>query len=366
MWRDLTTDITRWDRSELSARASLPCLLAVAIPLGIGLYTNEPRLGAVGASGAMTVGFGAFHRIGRSNVPPMLLATVGMGLSTLVGSLVSHSTPAAAIAAGAWGFGYGMLGVFGPAVSWMALQWVIFLVIVSGNPVNVHDAFVRAGLTLAGGLLQAGLVIVFGRIAHALKTKREVFLPDEDRGLATPLPPWKPTGHDFQFAWRLAITLAAATIIYRWLVPTVSSHRLALQNGYWVPMTAAIVLRGDFQQTAARGLGRLAGTLLGAGLSTLLAAELRPDPATTAALIVLFVWLCYTLLRVNYTLYAAAITSYVVFLFAMLGLPERSVVTYRLACTALGGACALCSYLHLFRRGRHEGTVPVPVDPGAT
>ena len=113
-------------------------------------------------------------------------------------------------------------------------------------------------------------------------------------------------------------------------------------------MTAAIVLKGDFRQTASRGLGRLAGTLLGSGLATLLAAELRPNPIITAALIVVFSWLCYTLLRVNYTLYAACITSYIVFLFAFIGLPERPVVVHRVENTALGGACAMLAYLRFY------------------
>ena len=82
----------------------------------------------------------------------------------------------------------------------------------------------------------------------------------------------------------------------------------------------------------------------------MLAAELRPEPVTTAVLIVGFAWLCYALLRVNYALYAACITSYVVFLFAFIGLPERQVVTYRLASTALGGVCAMLSYLTFLPR----------------
>ena len=340
-WRRFTADILQWQRAELSLVSSLPCLAAVAIPLAMGMHAHQPRLGMVAASGAMSVGFGAFHRLGRSNLGPMLLASVGMCLSTLVGSLASHSFIASVAVAGVWGFGYGMLGVFGTAVSWTVLQWVVFLVIVGAYPVDAHQAVTRAALTLAGGLSQTLLVTGLTFLAARLRVWRGTPpAPDADRDLATPLQPWRPATRDFQFAWRAALTLAATTAAYRWL---------ALPNGYWVPMTVAIVLRPDFQQTAARGLGRLLGTLLGAGLATLLAAELRPEPATTAALIVVFTWLCYALIRVNYTLYAACITSYVVFLFAFIGLPEREVVAHRLANTALGGACAMVSYLH-YRR----------------
>ena len=347
-WRGLSSDLLHWERAELSIRSSLPCLPAVAIPLVIGLHLGQARWGAVAASGAMSVGFGAFHRLGRSNLGPMLLATAGMCVSTLVGSLVSHSLLAAALAAGVWGFGYGMLGVFGAAVSWTTLQWVVFLVIVSSNAyaTDAHQAVQRAALTLAGGLLQTLLVTGITYLSDVTRVWRGVpRTPGADRDPDAPLRAWKPGGSDFQLAWRLALTLAATTAAYRWL---------ALPNGYWIPMTVAIVLKADFHQTASRGLGRFAGTLLGAGLSTLLAAELRPEPVTTAVLIVGFAWMCYALLRVNYALYAACITSYVVFLFAFIGLPERQVVTYRLASTALGGLCAMLSYLTLLRHRKRE------------
>lgn len=352
MWRKFTNDIIQWERAELSVRTSLPCLAAIAIPLAAGLRWDQPRLGMVAASGAMSVGFGAFHRLGRSNLGPMLLASVGMCLSTLVGSLVSDSDLAAAAAAGLWGFGYGMLGVFGAAASWTALQWVIFLVIAGAYPVDAGQAVLRAGLTLGGGLLQTFLVIAFTGLGVALRRRGEApWPPGSDRDPATPLRAWKPTGSDFQLAWRLAVTLAVTTAVYRrWQWP----------NGYWVPMTVAIVLKADFHQTAARGLGRLAGTLLGAGLATLLVSELRPTPAATAALIVVFAWLCYILLRVNYALYATCITSYIVLLFAFIGLPERPVVAHRLVCTALGGVCAMLAYISPFPGWKRGTVLPGP------
>ena len=219
-WRDLSSDLVQWEGAELSIRSSLPCLPAVAIPLAIGLYLGQFRLGAVAASGAMSVGFGAFHRLGRSNLGPMLLATVGMCVSTLVGSLVSRSAPAAVVAAGVWGFGYGMLGVFGAAISWTTLQWVIFLVIVSSNAyaTDMHQAIQRAALTLAGGLLQTLLVIGITYLAAVLRFWRGTPLPPgADRDPDASLQAWKPKGSDFQLAWRLALTLAATTAAYRWL-----------------------------------------------------------------------------------------------------------------------------------------------------
>ena len=121
---------------------------------------------------------------------------------------------------------------------------------------------------------------------------------------------------------------------------------LAVPNGYWVPMTALLVLKPDFQQTLSRGIARVAGTLAGAAVATLLATLLRPGPVTLAALVVLFAWLCYTLVRVNYAVYAVCITSYVVFLLSFMGLPEKQLVVHRAINTFVGGLVALLAYAY--------------------
>ena len=71
----------------------------------------------------------------------------------------------------------------------------------------------------------------------------------------------------FRHAVRLAVTLAIATAWYR---------LAAFPRGYWLPMTALVVLKPEFQGTFAAGLARVAGTLLGAAGATLLTVALGP------------------------------------------------------------------------------------------
>jgi len=66
---------------------------------------------------------------------------------------------------------------------------------------------------------------------------------------------------------------------------------------------------------------------------------------TVAMLVIALVWLCYSLVQVNYALYAACITIYVVFLLALSGLPETIAVSHRAINTAIGGGFALLAYL---------------------
>jgi uncharacterized membrane protein YccC len=139
----------------------------------------------------------------------------------------------------------------------------------------------------------------------------------------------------FRHAIRLAVTLAIATEWYR---------VAGFQRGYWLPMTALVVLKPEFQGTFAAGLARVAGTLLGAVGATLLTIALQPGPVTLIGLALGFVWCGYALFRTNYTVFVFCLTGYVVFLLAIAGLPERTAAVYRSEATALGGALALLIY----------------------
>src|SRR4051812_50099905 len=87
MLRRAIRDIVKTDWSQTRAISSLPCTLAIAIALLAGLAAGKPLAGMVAASGAMSVGFGAFQRLGRSRVMPMLWASIGMMISTAAGGL---------------------------------------------------------------------------------------------------------------------------------------------------------------------------------------------------------------------------------------------------------------------------------------
>ena len=79
-------------------------------------------------------------------------------------------------------------------------------------------------------------------------------------------------------------------------------------------------------------------------MATLIVAGVRPGLLAIGILIVVFAWLCYSLLHVNYAIYVVCVTSYFVFLLGFGGLPEIAVVKYRSINTTLGGLFALLAY----------------------
>ena len=138
-----------------------------------------------------------------------------------------------------------------------------------------------------------------------------------------------------QHGVRLAVTVGLATLL---------AHLLPLQRGYWVPLTAVLVLRPDFTTTYTRGVARLIGTLAGSVVASLVVALIHPGAQAHFLLAIAFAVVAYTVFSVNYAFFTTAVTGYVVFLLAFGGLPEQTALLDRIEATLLGGALALCAY----------------------
>lgn len=135
------------------------------------------------------------------------------------------------------------------------------------------------------------------------------------------------------YALRLAVTVGISTEIYR---------RLHYPSGYWIPMTALLVLKPGLTDTVNRAIARVLGTMCGAIAISFCLALVNPTPIVLVAFTVLFAWLSYGLLNVNYALFSMAVTGYIVFLLSLNQVPGHEIAVHRTIATALGGAIALC------------------------
>ena len=342
MFRSSLREVAKFDSSKLDLRTALSCIPAVAVPLIAGFWFGH-RQALVAAGGAMSVGFGSWQRISRSKTVPLLYASFGMSLAAALGTLVGNSGLAVAATIGAWGFLCGVLWALDAGAWWVCLQCAIALLIAAAFAGGLANAALRGCLVLTGGLLQTLVALILqpeaGEPAAGAQAQRVSWRPPGlRRALRRLRPHIAPQSPAFRYGVRLAVTLALCAGITR---------SLNVRQWYWVPMTALLVLKPDLQQTLTRGVARIAGTLIGAAIATLIAATLRPDPPVLVALVLVSAALCYTLLNVNYAAYAIAITAYVAFLLALVGLPELVVVRARVVYTALGGLCAFLGHFIL-------------------
>jgi uncharacterized membrane protein YccC len=130
---------------------------------------------------------------------------------------------------------------------------------------------------------------------------------------------------------RLAVTLGLATALYR---------GLAIDRGYWMTLTALLVLKPDFTTSFARGLLRIVGTLIGALLASGISLTIAPGPRGDVGFAILFAALGFLLINVNWGIFGVTVTAYVVFLFSLLGYSEHSAIVDRVLATLYGGGLA--------------------------
>jgi len=355
-------DLYTFKWSDLAFELPLISTSAVALCLIVGLLAGHPGGALVSAGGAFTVGFGANQRIADSRLIPMLFAVFAMASATLIGSLVGHNGYALILASAGSAAIYGILTMRNSGLAWVGQQASVALFVATAFAAGPKAAFQRAGLIIAGGMLQVLITSTGLRLLPELRKNlaeiprnlyRSIY---EDRlellhtlhnlGSVIPAPDRKTT---LVYALRLTLTVAISSELYR---------RLGIQSGYWIPMTALLVQKPAFFETLNRGLARVAGTLAGATLATLLAAHLHLNPWTLAALAAFFAFWCFSTNSVNYGLFSVCITSYIVFLLSLNALPGPEIAHRRALCTAAGALIALLIHLDALRRHHTQPTQP--------
>jgi Fusaric acid resistance protein-like len=347
------TTVFCWQNQTL--RADLVLTVPIALCLAIGLASGHPAAGMIAAGGAMNTGFGEKQTIDDSNLLPMIFVTFGMAFSGFLGVLLGYGNLVLVFMAALWGFGYGMLTARTGGYSWVGQQCVVTFLVASAFPASLHAAAARGLLLLAGGALQLVLSSILLRLFRDLRTRLldlARYLRAEELALRAALVETADSVRQRRFvnsalpySLRLAVALAVSTEIYR---------KLDYPSGYWIPMTALLVLKPGVTDTVSRAIARVLGTLCGAIVVSFCLAYVDPGPVVLATFAVLFAWFAYGILNVNYALFSLAITGNIVFLLALNQIPGPTIAKNRTVCTLLGGAIALCVRLVVisYRRGR--------------
>jgi MFS family permease len=304
-------------------REAALCAPAMPILLLAGLLTGHLSEGAIAAGAAFSVGFGAARDMSGRRWTVMIAAMLGMTLAAFLGCLVGQWLPGLLILSGAAAAACAVLALIDENLWWIALQLVIALFVAgyySGPPAAAAE---RAGVVLAGGLVQ---VLVTPALAK--------LWPQAARPLP-PSPPLSPSRRRLLVAHgaRAALCVIVATIVAR---------ELHLANGYWAPMTAMLVLKPGLSETHTRGVARLTGTIFGGACATLFALAVAESQAWLLVGVGVAATAAFALQRAHYAVLTSAITAAMVLLLTEAhggGVLENA--AHRLIATALGGALAL-------------------------
>lgn len=113
-------------------------------------------------------------------------------------------------------------------------------------------------------------------------------------------------------AARLAYTLRAAAAAG---ITTALWQGLNLTHGIWLTISAVVVIQPRRVDTRAKGMARVLGTLIGAGVATVCAAMMPANALTVAGAVALTILLCWGSGRLRDPMPMAALTTVLVFTF---------------------------------------------------
>ncbi|WP_030144631.1 FUSC family protein [Glycomyces sp. NRRL B-16210] len=116
-------------------------------------------------------------------------------------------------------------------------------------------------------------------------------------------------------------------------------------HGYWVPLTAWLVLQADFAGTLTRGTTRAVGTTGGVVLASLLGLVLPHEQLWLSLVVLAYALVAYLARPVSMLVFAAAVSGFTVFQIDLSGESPVLAAFDRGACTLVGAALAIGFYV---------------------
>lgn len=235
---------------------ALQAAAGIGVPIAVMTLLGQPALGYIAASGAFTVLFvGSAPVIDRARVLPLVAAALVLSatLGVLAAAnpwLVSAGVVVVAIASAALAFGF-RLGPPGPLFFILVFGLSAHVVAVSGIAPIVYLAALSAGCVLSYLIAMIPLLLPRARAASARPLRELLPGPSLDSGSRVLL-------------LRVAIVALLGVLLGLVVDPA---------RTYWIVGSAVAVIGVAAARRAAfeRGLHRMLGTVIGAGVYALLA-----------------------------------------------------------------------------------------------
>jgi hypothetical protein len=253
-----------------------------------------------------------------------------------------------AVAVAVWA---GLLLALDPELKNTGLITAVMFVVGVGLPGGgVANAEVRFPLLLVGGgFALAGILL-------------QRFVIDPRR---SPAPSWRTPVSAPVAPSQYAIIENSAAVAVTAALGLALALALGLERDFWVMLTVLVALRLDFSDTISYAWMRVVGTIGGAILAS--AVALATDNATVLALVLTAACVAtFATRNVNYTIYAIALTTYVILLLNLLYSGGPELAATRVLDTLIGGslACATGALLFLLHRSRRRAAAARPSGSG--
>ncbi len=291
----------------------------------VDLELDAAASGAI-ATGAMLAGFIAFDAPARSRLVWQLLSAPAIGAAGALGALTGEPGALAALTMAGFASVAGISVAVSRRLAIVGLTCVLALLLGQGLALSPDEAPEALLLGGAGVVLQAlTSAIAWSRdravepidLAAGFRRARRAVRANLD--LSSP---------SLRHALRWGTALGLGVALY---------HLIDFgRHGYWVPLTVLFVLRPEPNETIDRIGMRAAGTVGGLALATPLAELVGHDAVPAAIAIAIAAAFSFALLAIEYALFTAAITAFIILTAHALGQAAAQAAGQRALATLVG------------------------------
>jgi hypothetical protein len=311
----------------------------VAVPIGLSLIVefgfDSPTKGAI-ATGALLCGFPGLDAPAGPRSLWQAWSAPLIGLAAAIGVLSSQTAPTAVLAIALLGAAAGYCFSVSLRLAIVGLSVALSLVIAQGLFLDPGDAWSALLYGTIGGLTQAAWSLLVWLFADRAARGQESGW-STPAALAALRSNLTISSSNARHAIRFGVALAVGVALYRLL-----DER---QHGFWIPLTILFVMRPQRDETYHRLALRALGTVLGLIVATALAEAFVGDELAIGIVLTIAAALTFGLLTVQYALFTAAITTYVVVLSVTLGEGAFDAAGQRASGTALGILIAAAAFV---------------------
>jgi hypothetical protein len=302
----------------------------LAAPIGLALILelgfDTESAGAI-ATAALINGFPGMDAPARPRAAWQAASAPLIGIAAALGVLSSQAGPTAALALGLLGVGAGYCFCVSLRLAIVGLSVTLAMLIAQGLFLPAGDAWPALLYGTLGGLTQVAWSLVVWIAADRTADEPEKAWSGREAAAAL-RSNLSFESQSARHALRFGAALASGVAVY-WLLGMD-------EHGYWIPLTILFVMRPESDETDHRLILRAIGTVLGLILATAIAAAFDGDELVIGMALTVAAALSFGLLTVQYALFTAAITIYVVVISTTLGEPALQTVDERATGTALG------------------------------
>lgn len=306
----------------------------LAVPIGLALIVelgfDAPTKGAI-AAGALINGFPGMDAPAKSRAGWQAATAPFIGIAACLGVLSSQTGTAAVVGLGLCGLLAGYCFAVSLRLAIVGLSVTLAMLIAQGLFLETGDALPALLWGTISALTQvAWSLIVLLTIDRAADEPEKAW--DARAAVAALRANFTFSSTSARHAIRFGAALAAGVAAYRVL----GLH----DHGFWVPLTILFVMRPDRGETDHRLILRAIGTVIGLTAATAVAEAFGGDDLVLGTVLTVAAALSFGLLTVQYALFTAAITTYVVLMSSTLGEGAFRAAGQRALGTALGIAIA--------------------------